>query len=228
MSFFKKRIYLKYILLTIINFGFLAYGYFPFEGNKSNYILSSALVLFVIIFLFVKSAKKQLDSLQTMRFVFSKNRLKHFGPNNSCTEIEMEKVLSLKIDSILGYKRLLVKSETGVTHSYAGILDESNFITQMEKTSNRKFETLERNKWEFGIKFFLLFLPSIITYFLIYHTRLGMNSKIFFLIFNLNSIFFIHNISEKKFEGGISERLSRRLIILLFLVFSFQFYSIFV
>ncbi len=228
VSFFRKRIYLKYIVLSLINFGFLAYGYFPFEGDKSNYILSSAFVLFVIILLFTKSAKKQIDSLKTMSFVFSKNLLKHFGPNHSCTEIDLEKVQSLKMDSILGYKRFLVKSETGATHSYAGILEESNFIAQMEKISGRKFESLERNKWEFAIKFFLLFLPSIITYFLIYHTQLGMNNKIFFLIFNLNSMFFIHNLSEKKFEGGISDRLARRLIILLFIVFCFQFYSIFI
>ncbi|MCB1178653.1 MAG: hypothetical protein KDK36_13795 [Leptospiraceae bacterium] len=224
---FKKRIIIKYIILFLANLGILLFGFFSYSEDKTNYLLMSVLILILIILMFIRNGKRQLDILSKMYFEISGNLLKQHGANGSCTEIELDKIKSLKLDNLLGYKRILLKSEKGETHTYSRIIKFDTFIEGLENASSQKIQTLHRNKIKLLAKTIILYSPSYATYYLTRFSYTKLNMEMTYLILTLNTMFFIHNISERKFEGGISNKLARRLIIILFLYFLYQFYRIF-
>lgn len=223
---FRKHILWKYIVLFFINLGVLGWAYNENKNPDSSFYMILIGVLILIGFIFWRNGKRQLDLLTKTVYEFENGILKHYGSTESCQELELKNTESLKYEILLGRKRVLLKTESG-TYTYSRIEHIDDFIKNLERYTGKQIQELKRNKWEIGLKFILIYLPSAITFVLAHFPNTLISMNIFFLILNLNTIFFVRNLSEEKLEGGISERISRRIVIILVGFFIYQFYLLF-
>jgi hypothetical protein len=227
LHIFKKHIIWKYIVLFVINLSVLGWAFFnqSEKGVSFYFILAGVLILIGVVFW--RNGKRQLELLGKTVYEFDKGILKHYGATENCQELYLSTVETIKYETLFGRKRVLLKTDSGGVYSYSRILNLEEFIKNLESGSGKQIQELQRNRWEMGIKIFFIYLPSLITFILVKIPSTLLNMNIFFLILNLNTIFLIHNLSEKKIEGGISERIARRIILILIGFFAYQFYLLF-
>jgi len=224
---FKKHIFLKYIVLFFINFFILSWTYYESKTSEVSLILILLGILIIIGFIFWRNANKQMELLSKTVYEFEGKVLKHYGIGESCGELDLSTIQSLKYEILFGIKRVLIKTEQGKTYTYSRIQDMESFIKNLENYSGKQIQKLERNKWELTFKFILIYLPSFIVLILVQFPKTLINMNIFFLIINLNTIFFLRGISENKLEGGIPERIVSRINLILIIFFFYQFYNLF-
>ncbi len=227
INYYKKQIILKYFILSCLNIGFLIWAILKSEKQDLSIYLISLGIIIIMFVLFRRNGIRQIELLKKNIYEFDKNILKHYANTSSCMELDLNDVKVVYIDKIFGKKRILLKFSKDRIYTYSNIINLEEFQKNLEDITNHKAIPLERNFYELGFKAFFIFLPSMVTFILTYFPKLHINLPIFFLIVNLNLIFFIQQISEEKVLGGIPKQISRRIIFILVAFFFFQFYRVF-
>lgn len=227
IDYYKKQIFLKYLVLSCLNIGILIWAILKSEKQDLSIYLISLGIIIIMLVIFRRNGIRQIELLEKNIYEFDKNILKHYADTSSCMELNVNEVQVIYVDKIFGTKRILLKFSKDRVYTYSHIVNQDEFLKILEQTTNQKAIPLERNFYELGFKAFFIFLPSLITYALTYFPKLLISLPIFFLILNLNLVFFVHYISEEKILGGIPKQIARRLIIILVAFFIFQFYKIF-
>lgn len=227
IEYYKKQIFWKYFILFLLNISFLIYGIYKSERQDIGIYLIALGLLIIMLVLFRRNGLRQLELLRQNIYEFNQNILKHYTNTTSCMEVNLNDVQVVYVDKWLGKKRILIKFNKDRIHTYSNILNIDEFQNTIEQLTKQKAIPLERNFYELGFKVFFIFLPSMITFALTYFPKFLINLPIFFLILNLNFIFFLYQISEDKLIGGVPKPIARRLIIILVAFFCFQFYKIF-
>lgn len=227
IDYYKKQIFFKYFVLSCLNIGILVWAILKSEKQDLSIYLISLGIIIIMLVIFRRNGIRQLELLEKNIYEFDKNILKHYANTSSCMELDLNDVEVIYVDQIFRTQRILLKFSKDRVHTYSHIINQDEFLKVLEQTSNQKAIPLERNLYELGFKAFFIFLPSLVTYALTYFPKLLISLPIFFLILNLNLIFFIHHISEEKILGGVPKQITRRLIIILVAFFFYQFYKIF-
>ena len=101
------------------------------------------------------------------------------------------------------------------------------FEREIENASGLTASQIKRNPILFILKVCIIYLPSLITYTLTTVEESKITIDVLYVIINLNTIFMIQNLSEDKMEGGFPSRTTRRIMIILSLLFVFQLYQLF-
>jgi hypothetical protein len=222
----KNRVIYKYIILFLLNASILFLSYFRMP-EKNQFFLSVVFILLsFFIFLFFKNFNSQMKLFSETAFQIDKNILKLYGANSSCADLNLKDLKSIKKDRLFGYDRIILDfGENKLTYFCIEKMDL--FEKELEAASGIQSSNIKRNIPIFLIKFFIIYLPSIITYYLTTFEESKINLDILYIIINLNTIFMIQHLSEDKLEGGIPSRTSRRIMIILIFFLCFQLVTVF-
>lgn len=227
IDYYKKQIFWKYFILSILNISFLSWGIWKSESQDISIYLIALGLLIIMIVLFRRNALRQIELLRKNVYELDNKILKHYADSSSCMELDLNDVQVIYVDKIFGKKRILLKFSKERTYTYSNISNINEFLNALEQATNQKSIPLERNLYELSFKALIIFLPSIVVLILTFFPKFLITLPIFFLILNLNFIFFLFQISEDKLLGGVPKQVTRRLVIILVAFFFYQFFKIF-
>jgi hypothetical protein len=199
----KNRVLSKYIILFLLNSSILFISYFRMPEKNQTYLAFVIFLLSFFIFIFFRNFKRQMHIFSETAFQIDRTILKLYGSNSSCTDLNLNELKAIKKDRLFGYDRIILEfGENKLTYFCIENMD-------------------------LFVKFFIIYLPSLITYFLTTIEDSKITTDILYVIINLNTIFMIQHISEDKLEGGIPSRTARRIMIILILFLSYQLITVF-
>ena len=226
MKSLHKRVILKYAVLFLFNSSVLFYSYLKMPEKNSNYLGFVLILLSFFIFIFIKNYKRQMKIFSQTAFEVRDKTLKLYGENSSCTDVPLENLSSIRKDNLFGYPRIILDFK-GNKLTYFSIENMDKFEREIENASGLTASQIKRNPILFILKVCIIYLPSLITYTLTTVEESKITIDVLYVIINLNTIFMIQNLSEDKMEGGFPSRTTRRIMIILSLLFVFQLYQLF-
>ncbi len=222
----KNRVIYKYIILFSLNSSILFLSYFRMPEKNPTYLTVVIFLLSFFIFIFFRNFKRQMHIFSETAFQIDHSVLKLYGSNSSCTDLNLNELKAIKKDRLFGYDRIILDfGESKLT--YFCIENMDLFEKELEKASGIIPSLIKRNIILISIKFFIIYLPSLITYFLTTIEESKITTDILYVIINLNTIFMVQHISEDKLDGGIPSRTARRIMIILILFLGYQLISVF-
>jgi hypothetical protein len=227
VSLIKYRIILKYIFLYLVYtfILFIAYSMLPNTNIESRGIVI-IIQLLSISFLF-RNYNKHIYHYTHSYIHIKYDSILEIKDNRINYQIEFKSIKNIFKDDLFGFPKLTITTNNSAKVVLLNIQNFDDFIDTFSTISKIKIVYLERNLLILILKFFIIYLPSMIALFFLYDEKFSFLKNILPIIFNLNTIFFVYNISEKKFKGGISNRSARRVMAILIFFIFFQLVQVF-
>ncbi|MCX7999348.1 MAG: hypothetical protein N3A69_10440, partial [Leptospiraceae bacterium] len=127
IEYYKKQIFWKYFILSIINISFLIYAIYKSERQDISIYLIAVGLLIIMVVLFRRNALRQIELLQKNIYEFDRNILKHYANTPSCMELNLSEVQVVYVDKLFRKKRILLKFDKDRVYTYSNILNIDEF-----------------------------------------------------------------------------------------------------
>ena len=213
--------------LFFINVVFLTLSYSRLPEPNTNFLGFILTLLCVILIIFFRNYERQIVILSHTGLIITPKTLKQLGPNEKCSEVELSDLREIKVDTLFGFTRFILLFENSKKFTFFNILESEDFLRDLSLASGVEIKRTKRNHIKLISKLIMIYLPSAVTIILTGYEESRVTIDVFYLILNLNSIFFVYNLSERKFEGGISNRSSGRIMAILILFLFYQIFQVF-
>lgn len=225
---FKKRLLFRTFVVLILNFSMLSWAFFRIPSDSQSKILLFFVgILLFILFVLYKGYQKQMKVLQEAIVELKDDMVLQHGYANSCNEIQIRQIRQIRRDSYRGYARVQVISDN-FAYSFINLKEVDAFQNELEKRTGLKTQLIKKDYKKLATKAFMIFLPSLALIPFVFIPAIQLPIKMVFIVANINFIFFIFTFSERKMPDGLSDQLSRRLLILAIAILAFQFYLMYV
>ena len=220
---FKKRIIIMHSVTVSLMVILIAFSSFNAANNDFRLPIILGAMTLILFLVFRGNLKRQMKILDESVIRLEEKTMVLENSAGLCETVPLDEVEKIYIDSLFGQTKLILVGKTDWARTYIDIENMQSFTEGLEKAAGIKSEKFPRNWREIGIKTGLIYIPSIITLIFALVYKFNMNMNIFFLVFTLNSLFCVYNLSEKKTFGGIPAPTSRRMIIILAFLFAYLF-----
>ncbi|HMV44656.1 MAG TPA: hypothetical protein PK079_08665 [Leptospiraceae bacterium] len=225
LQLYKKRILIRAILIFTVNLALLGLTVWsaPSE-SRLNYLAITGIVITAIGLFLNKNYERQVSILKDNYLELNNHILQWYTGNGKCTTINLKRVKKIERDKYRSFDRFLI-FEGENPEIILNLLEPDEFQNRIEEYTKLKTQIFIIPWRSYLIKGVSFFIPALIAFG--FYKFQFLELKLFFLILNMNAIFFLVHFSEKRTRGGFAEATVRRSSIILFLLLAYQLLLLF-
>lgn len=218
--FFKKRLLQRMGLIGLIYISFLITNFLgvPTE-NRVEFLKIFLPISGLLAFFFYRNFQKQMKIVREGKIELEDNILKQFaGTGGECLELDLTSVKSISKDNYRSYSRLLLGTEEH-EYSFLNLAEMQKFEEKLKSVTNLQINEIKFELKDILKKAISYFAPSFICAFLVFFPKTTLDSRILFLVININAIFFVRSLTEHKTNSNfITDNFIRRSIFVLIII----------
>lgn len=225
LQLYKQRILLRAVSIFTINIILLGWAVWSAPNeNKLNYLALCGIVIVAIGLFLYQNFQKQISILKDNYLEINNHILQWYTGKGKCTAINLKRVTKIERDKYRGFDRFII-FEGETPEIILNLLEPDEFQKKIEEFTKLKVNHFPIPWKEYLFKTLGFFFPAAGAF--IFYKLNYLDLRLFFLILNINAIFFLIHFSEKRTRGGFSESTVRRSTLILFLVLAYQLVLLF-